>query len=140
MSSELSTAVQELLTRHQEHLDAARAIDAVLEQIEVLVGKSNGRRPALASRQPAVHPPGDESVKSNPRPRRGRSNYKQTAEEMVLSFVGQHKSPTGREINQHWKSQGRPWSADVTLGKLVREKKLKRSPLEGQRGSRYSRI
>ena len=38
----------------------------------------------------------------------------------------------------HWKSAGRPSTADVTLGKLVSNKKLKRTTLLGERGSRYT--
>jgi hypothetical protein len=61
-----------------------------------------------------------------------------TAEQLVMSFVRDHKNPTGREINQHWKVAGRTWTADVTLGKLVKARKLRRTPLNGERGSRYS--
>lgn len=61
-----------------------------------------------------------------------------TAADFIVAFVKQHKQPTTREINAHWKGEGRPFTADVPLGKLVKEKKLKRTPLVGERGSRYS--
>jgi hypothetical protein len=44
----------------------------------------------------------------------------------------------GREIEKHWTSEGRAVSAANLLSKLVKEKKLKRTPLKGERGSRYS--
>jgi len=61
-----------------------------------------------------------------------------TAADFVLALVKQQTKPTTREINTHWKGAGRPFTADVPLGKLVKEKKLKRTPLVGERGSRYS--
>jgi len=63
-----------------------------------------------------------------------------TAEELVLAFVRDQRNPTGREVNEHWRAAGRPWSADVTLGKLVKAKRLRRTPLDGERGSRYSTL
>ena len=140
MPSDLSAAIKDLLDRHQAHMATVREIDATLEQIEALVGGSNGRRRGPGRRRAAAEPGGDLGPKPKTPRRRGRGDYKETAEEMVLSFVRQHRNPTSREINAHWKSQGRPWSADVTVGKLVRDKKLKRTPLEGQRGSRYALV
>jgi hypothetical protein len=52
--------------------------------------------------------------------------------------VKQQKNPTSAEIQKHLKDEGRSSSASNALGKLVREKKLKRTPIAGQRGSRYS--
>jgi hypothetical protein len=40
--------------------------------------------------------------------------------------------------HKHLKGEGRSSSANNALGKLVREKKLKRTPIVGKRGSRYS--
>jgi hypothetical protein len=61
-----------------------------------------------------------------------------TASEFVLTFVKQYRNPTTREINTHWKRAGRSFTADNTLVKLVKEKHLKRTPLVGERGSKYS--
>ena len=47
-------------------------------------------------------------------------------------------TPAAADINQHFKDEGSA-SANNALGKLVKEKKLKRVPLgKGIRGSRYS--
>jgi hypothetical protein len=70
--------------------------------------------------------------------RRTRRQFGMTAADFVLALVKQQTKPTTREINTHWKGAGRPFTADVPLGKLVKEKKLKRTPLVGERGSRYS--
>ena len=61
-----------------------------------------------------------------------------SGDELVLAFVKAKKSPTTKEINQHWKSRGRAYTADNTLTKLVKEKKLKRTPIVRGRGSQYS--
>jgi len=69
--------------------------------------------------------------------RRGRGSYEMTAEEFVLGIVGRRRNPTTREINIEWKGAGRGHTADNTLVKLVRTGRLRRIPLEGQRGSSY---
>jgi hypothetical protein len=64
-----------------------------------------------------------------------------------LAFVKERKNPTSAEIFQHAKDEGRSTSAATALGKLVRNKKLKRTPLgmgipfgKGSRGSRYTQV
>jgi hypothetical protein len=52
--------------------------------------------------------------------------------------VKRKNNPTGREIESHWKGEGRGGPAANTLSKLVKEKRLKRQPVEEGRGSRYS--
>jgi hypothetical protein len=61
-----------------------------------------------------------------------------SGDELVLAFIKAKKNPTIKQINSHWKSRGRAYTADNTLTKLVKEKKLKRAPIVGGRGSRYS--
>lgn len=69
--------------------------------------------------------------------RRGRGSYETTADDFILSFVKASGSPTTREINAHWKGAGRGHTADNTLVKLVKNKRLKRTSLEGERGCKY---
>ena len=61
-----------------------------------------------------------------------------SGDEPVLAFVKAKNSPTTKRINKHWKSRGRGNTADNTLTKLVKEKKLKRTPVVEGRGSQYS--
>jgi hypothetical protein len=70
--------------------------------------------------------------------RRRRGHFETTGDEFVLDFVRQRRSPTTKEINTAWKGQGRGHTADNTLVKLVKQRQLKRTPLVGERGSRYS--
>jgi hypothetical protein len=127
MPTDIAARIRSLLEQRQAHADAAARIEETLEQIGRLVGSSNDTR---RGRSP--------NAVSAPRRRRGRGSYRVTAEDLVLSFVNERKNPTGRDINAHWKAEGRPWTADVTLGRLTKAKRLKRTPLDGQRGSRYS--
>ena len=57
--------------------------------------------------------------------------------ESVLNFIRKQRNPTTREINQNWKAEGRGGTADNTLTLLTKNRQLKRSALEGERGSRY---
>lgn len=66
-----------------------------------------------------------------------RGEYSQTAEEFITSLVKGRKATTSSQINAEWKRSGRPGKADNTLSKMVRERKLKRIKLKGERGSRY---
>ena len=72
------------------------------------------------------------------RDKRRRRTFSVSGDELVLTFVKAKKNPTTKQVNQHWKSQGRAYTADNTLTKLVKEKKLKRTPIVGGRGSQYS--
>ncbi|MCY2953512.1 MAG: hypothetical protein NTU53_16265 [Planctomycetota bacterium] len=46
--------------------------------------------------------------------------------------------PTSQEIERQWTAEGRKGRAAKALSKLTREKKLKRTPIAGERGSRYT--
>jgi hypothetical protein len=61
-----------------------------------------------------------------------------SGEQSILTFVKSKTNPKGQEIESHWKNEGRKGRAANDLSKLVKEKKLKRAPLKGERGSRYT--
>ena len=69
---------------------------------------------------------------------RKRRTYATTAEDLILSFVKEKTNPTTQEIKKLWDSEGRKGKADNELTRLVHFKKLERTPLVGERGSRYS--
>jgi hypothetical protein len=58
----------------------------------------------------------------------------------ILSFVKNagKKGATTNEIVKHWQLERRGAGVYVVIGELVKAKKLKREPLKGQRGSRYT--
>jgi hypothetical protein len=76
--------------------------------------------------------------KNNRKRKRSRRKFAVSGELSILNFVKSKSNPMGREIEKHWTSEGRAVSAANLLSKLVKEKKLKRTPLKGERGSRYS--
>ena len=70
--------------------------------------------------------------------RRTRRKFAMSGEQSILAFVKSRSNPIGREIEKHWASEERAVTAANLLSKLVKEKKLKRTPLKNERGSRYS--
>src|ERR1035437_1673066 len=72
---------------------------------------------------------------TKPRP---RGKFKQTGEQSILSLLKGRKALVTSQINQAWKKEGRRGTADVTLGLMVKARKLKRTKVKGERGSRYS--
>ena len=123
----LPQRIQKLLEERQQHADAVTRIDQILGGIGAAL---KGPPDQAAS--------GNTPVTKGKKRRRGRSQFSMSADESILAFVKQKKNPTSAEINQHITSEGRSSSANNALGKLVKEKKLKRTPIAGQRGSRYS--
>ena len=70
-----------------------------------------------------------------PRPQK-RGQYKQTAEEMILSFLKGKKALTS-ELAEEWKKSGRGGKVDQPLSRMVKAKKLIRKSLGGKKGSEY---
>jgi hypothetical protein len=133
----LAQRIQQLLTERQQHEEAMNRIDQVLGRVSAALG---ARATGVAGRRPGKGTNGS-IAKSNPTAggpkRRKRRSFATTGEESILAFVKRKKNPTGREIESHWKSEGRGGPAANTLSKLVKEKRLKRQPVEEGRGSRY---
>jgi hypothetical protein len=69
---------------------------------------------------------------------RKRKTYAQAGDQMVLGLLGDGKALSTSQINKAWKKEGRGGTADNTLTKLVKDSKLKRKSVEGQRGSTYT--
>jgi len=133
--------IEKLVAERERYAAAVARIGATLGRIRSVLGATgdNGNRletsihgrPSARTASTAVKP-------ARRRRRRGRGAYATTADESLLTFVREHRNPTTHEIKAHWKSEGRGGTADNALSKLVREKKLKRTPLEDRRGSRFS--
>jgi rhodanese-related sulfurtransferase len=136
-AANLSQRIDTLLQERQQHADAIANIDHTLGQIGSLLGATaNGHRPGGKRGRPAREMAAAGVI---PTKRRKRRTFSVTATDLILSFVKEQKHPTSKEINAHWRSEGRSGTADNTLTLLVKGKKLKRTPLgEGIRGSRYS--
>jgi|GEM_PF-1520782 len=72
-----------------------------------------------------------------PKAGRKRKKYAQTAEQLVLGLV-KGKGAISSAINKAWKDGGRTGRADNTLNKMLKDGKVKRTPLKGQKGSTYT--
>lgn len=134
---DLTQRVQDLLSQRQRHADELVRIDQTLAQIgTALQGLVNGARrgpgrPRAAAKQWLPAEP-------TQRRRRGRrGSYKTTADELILSVVGQ-RGATTQQIKEAWKREGRGGTADNALSIMVRNGKLKRMKLKGQRGSTFT--
>jgi len=123
--------IEQLLRERQEHQEALTRIDEMLERVGEALGTGPRGRPSSGNHSPVTDAPARTR-------RRRRRKFAVSAAESVLAFVKQRKNPTTQEIKKHWTSEGRKGTADNALTLLVKDKKLKRTPLEGQRGSRYS--
>src|SRR4051794_40243191 len=116
MPSDITFRIQQLIEQRDQHTAAAARIEQTIASISALLGTSangNGRRrgrPPKNQKQWMEAPP-----RKPHKRRRGRGSYETTAEELVLAFVKANRSPTTREINGHWKSEGRGHTADNTL-------------------------
>ena len=109
-----------------------------IAQIQELLLPVATRRPGRPPSQPVVAAPAPKAPAK--RKRRKPGKFKLTANESILAFLKDKgaRGATGAEIVKHWESQGRGSGAYVNIGELVKEKKLKKEPLKGQKGSRYT--
>jgi hypothetical protein len=131
-TTHLASQIEELLTQRQRHETALAAIKQTLDNIAAMI-RGNGAQSPRTAAAPAARSAGGGAGR-----RRRRRRFGMTADEFVLGFVKEHQNPTTRDVNVAWAKAGRPFKADITLSKLVRERRLKRTPLVGERGSRYT--
>lgn len=137
----LEKAIRTLQRQRRESLAALEAIDATFTRLGILTA---GGGPT--SRPRRGRPPGSGKtvlvgqLKAATKRRRKRGSFATTGPVSVLAFVkaGGKDGRTTREINAHWKGEGRTGEAYLTLGNLVKGGKLKRQDVTGQRGSRYT--
>ncbi len=130
----LTGQIEALLRSRMAHESAIEQIDATLGRIKIALGGSG----TVVKRG---RPPGSTNVTKvagGKKRRRRRGKFTMSGDQSILAFVKSAGSPTTKDVNQHWKSEGRGGSADNALTKLVKTKKLKRINLKGVRGSKYS--
>ena len=121
---QLTALVANLKTERQVCLDELAKIEKTLDSLGNLSG---GKRPG--------RPKGS----SNKAKKRQRGKFKISGIESILSLVktGGAKGVTSKQIAQHWKKEGRGGGCYGLLGQLVKGKKLKKSKIEGKKGSVY---
>lgn len=122
----LASRIEQLVQERDRLASRMAEIDATLSQVGGLLGSAPaGRR----GRRPGVAVPGR---------KRRRGTYAMTAEESILAFVKKHGNPSTREIKKLWNSEGRRGTADNVLSRMVKDRKLKRTAIPGERGSTYT--
>jgi hypothetical protein len=137
--TDLSGQIQILLAEKQHHTEALGRIDETLQKVASLLGlgaqtavrRGPGRPPKTLSATPKP------VVKATPPLKGKRRWFSVTAEQSILDFVSKSDGPTTKDVNKHWKAEGRGGTADNTLSLMVKKQAIKRVPLEGKHGSRY---
>ena len=125
--ADLVKTIKALQAERQRHVDAIAQIDATFKQYGITPGP-RGRR---------GRPKGSGGKKKAAK-KRTRRRFKQNAEAFVLSMLKRSKTLTTKDISKRWKQAGRGSTANTTLTKLVKDKKIKRENIEGAKGSKYS--
>lgn len=120
--------ISQLLTKRREYTQGLAHIDAIFAKYHIQV--TNGAASAAPQSRATSAP--RQSAGS-----RKRRSFSQTADEFILSSLRSKPMVTG-EINAAWKRAGRGGTADNSLGKLVKDKRIKRMPVKDRRGSRYT--
>jgi hypothetical protein len=145
MPADLGQRITQLLQQRSQHETAIAHIDMTLSKVGAALGTSvltprrRGRPPGSGKAAAAAAPaPAVDGRKKRAGRRRKRGKFATSGEDSILGFISSNKNPSTQDVNKHWKGEGRGGSADNTLSKLVREKRLKRSSIEGQRGSTYA--
>ena len=137
-ASELIQLVQKMQDERTGHVQAIEAIDLTFKQLGIEVqlfaptAKPRRGRPAGTGKK-------SKSVKATPKKtsKRTRKTFAVSGDESVLAFVKANPDCTTAQVNEHWTKEGRSGKADNALGKLVKEGKITRKNIRGQRGSTY---
>lgn len=142
LTTDLSGQIQKLLAEKQQHTDALSRIDETLQKVGSLLGMNTQ---AAVRRGPGRPPKSQAALQpvavqaAAPQKHKGKRRwFSVTAEQSILDFVTRSSSPTTKEVNRHWKAEGRGGTADNTLSLMVKKRAIKRVRVEGQAGSTYT--
>jgi hypothetical protein len=135
-ASDLAGNIEKLLAEKKHHTEALNRIDSTLRQISDLLGVVAKRGPGRPPKTSAPAP--KKQVEATPPLKGKRRWFSVTAEQSILDFIARNGSPTTKEVNKHWKAEGRGGTADNTLSLMVKHGKIKRIQVEGQKRSQYT--
>lgn len=134
----LEETISRLQERRQSLVSEVARIDALFEKygIRTQERRRPGRPPGRKAGASALA----EAKPGRKGRRRKRGTFTKSALDSVVDFLkGKgEKGATTSEINKHWQSEGRAGTAYVTIGQLVKRRKIRKENLKGQRGSRYT--
>jgi hypothetical protein len=132
----LAEKIRLLQEDRERHARAIGEIDEVLARIQQAVNtvRTDDGANAIGDADPSQ---ARDSGGGGERVRRRYQKLPQTGEESVLAFVRRQGNPSTAEINDHWKSEGRPGVANPTVARLLKRGLLRRESDSYVRGSRY---
>jgi hypothetical protein len=141
--TELLKLVKKLQDERDSHVKAIEAIDLTFKQLGIDVApvaspaKPRRGRPAGTGKKTKVaKPPKKKTAKKTSK--RTRKTFAVSGDESVLAYVKANAGCTTAQVNKHWTKEGRSGKADNALGKLVKDGKITRKNIMGQRGSTYT--
>lgn len=138
-AAQFERTLSQLLAKREAHMKGLAEIDSLCAKFGITLPTNGSRTPLPAPRTTPSN--GDAPSKATAAgSRRRRRWFDQSADEFVLSLAKGSKGITTGGINAAWHKSGRGGKADNTLTKLVKEKKLHRSPLKEGRGSAYTAL
>ncbi len=128
----LGHLIKQLLDEKQKHLDAIAVIDAAFEESGIApTSRRKGKRRKKAARKKAV------KKRAHNKAKKTRRSFRKTGEQFVVDLLKGGKTLTTALINSRWKQARRGHTADNTLSKLTKERKIRRQGIKGERGSTY---
>jgi hypothetical protein len=140
-ATELLQLVKKLQDERDSHVKAIETIDLTFKQLGIGVAPvapaafttqpRRGRPAGTGKKAKAVKAPAKKTSK------RTRKTFAVPGDESVLAFVKANAGCTTAQVNEHWTKEGRSGKADNALGKLVKDGKITRKNIKGQRGSTY---
>lgn len=128
-ATELARHIQKLRAEYNETKARLTELEELFGQLGITVDS--------AARKPGRPRGSGSALKVAKGGRRKRGSFAVTGEASVLAFIEKQGQPNAAEVNKHWSGEGRGGKADNTLTRLVKEGKLKRVEVKGERGSRY---
>ena len=120
--------IAQLIAKRSLYSKGLAEIDTLFAKYGITVNGSAA--PATPRKQTTT--PASRSTK------RRRGQFAQTGNEFILSFVKSKNNPTTSEIDAAWRKSGRAGKVHNALGILVKDRRLKRTPVKDGRGSSYS--
>ncbi|MFG0250682.1 MAG: hypothetical protein ACF8OB_17490 [Phycisphaeraceae bacterium JB051] len=140
VAAELLKLVKKLQDERAAHVKEIEAIDLTFAQLGI-ESETAAAAPAKKRRgRPAGSGKKAKAVKKTTKKKTGkrtRKSFSVSGDESVLTFVAANPGCTTAQVNEHWTTEGRAGKADNALGKLVKEGKVARKNIKGQRGSTY---
>ena len=140
--NELVSLVGRLQSERKAHVEAIAKIDDAFAGLGMEAGAEPVRRgpgrPRGGAKRKMVKA---KSGAGRPGRKPGkRTKFKTTANDLILGIVKKAgaKGVSSGDIKNRWAAAGRPGEPYNTLGELVRNKKIIKKNIKGQRGSRYS--